>query len=75
MKSVFDDSPIELTCPNCGHKFSERLGKLKNSPTLACPGCQTPITIDASQLDATVKQVDKKLADFGKALGRFGKKR
>ena len=32
--ALFDDSRIELTCPSCSRKFSERLGKLKANPKL-----------------------------------------
>ena len=75
MKSPFDDSPIELTCPSCGHKFKERIGKLNTNPQLPCPACQSVITIEANSLNTAVKQVDKSMADLRKTGAGFGKKR
>jgi uncharacterized Zn finger protein len=73
MKSLFDDSNIELSCPHCSHKFSERIGKLRTNPHLACPSCGNGITIEAKQLDATLKGVDQRVADLRRSLRNFGK--
>ena len=73
--ALFDDSRIELTCPSCSRKFSERLGKLKANPKLTCPGCGQAIAIDASGLNAGLKQADKSVADLRRTLGGLGKKR
>ena len=75
MKSILDDSRIELSCPKCGRKFSERIGKLKLNPTLPCDSCGTQITIDASDLNSAMKKVDKQMADLQRTLGSLGKKR
>lgn len=75
MKGILDDSPIELTCPGCGHKFKERIGKLKTNPKLPCPSCRLEISIEADSLNAAVKKVDKSMADLRKTLDSFGKQR
>ncbi len=75
MTGILDNSAIELTCPSCGHKFKERIGKLKASPKLPCPQCRTVITIEAKSLKSAVNQVGKSMADLRKTLSGFGKKR
>ena len=67
-------TPIELTCPSCRFKFKQQLGRLKNDPTVHCPGCQQPIKIEAAGLRSGPKQVDKRLADLKRQLGRIGKR-
>lgn len=75
MTSLFDGSPIELSCPKCGHKFSERLGKLKTNPQIPCGGCGVPIQIEADSLNTALGQVDESLADLRRTIDSFNKKR
>ena len=72
--NLFDSARIELTCPNCGHKFSELLGKLKTEPTLTCAGCGGSIAIDAKNLNAGLKQADSSVEDFRKSVASLSKK-
>jgi len=71
--SILDTSSIELTCPHCGHKFSERIGRLKTNPKLTCTKCRGSIQISADQLRTAVQKVDKGLAQLRQTLGRLGK--
>lgn len=73
MKSILDDSSIELTCPHCSAKFSERLGKLKTNPKLTCRKCGGFIQISADQLRQETAKVDKAITDLKRTLGRLGK--
>lgn len=73
MKSALDNEFADLTCPQCGHKFKERLGKLKANPTLACPGCQVAIPIEADKLRVSLQKVDKSLADLQRTARRLFK--
>jgi uncharacterized Zn finger protein len=75
MTGFLDNSPIELTCPSCSHKFTERLRKLKTNPKIPCAHCGTVIGIDANGLNAATKQIDKSIADLRKTLSDFNKKR
>lgn len=78
MKSILDESSIEVPCPHCGNKFSERLGKLKTNPKLTCPSCGGSISINADQAGRAgreLKKVDDAVADLRKSLGRLGKLR
>jgi uncharacterized Zn finger protein len=73
--SFLDDSAIELSCPDCGHKFTERLGKLKTNPLIPCGGCGKNIQINAQGVDAELRKVDDSLADLRRTIEGFNKKR
>jgi len=44
---MFEKETVEVTCPTCGHKSQENVGRLKNDD-YTCPECG--ITLDANQL-------------------------
>ena len=68
-----DSQPIELTCPGCGKKFQEKIGRLKHNPTLPCPGCKTPIRIDANKLRKAIESIQKSADTLGRNLGKLFK--
>lgn len=63
MSDLFSNESAELTCPSCRRKFKESFGRLKNSPTVNCPGCHQAIKIEASDfkrgLDNVQREIDK----------------
>jgi DNA-directed RNA polymerase subunit RPC12/RpoP len=69
----FDSSNIELTCPQCAHKFKQRIGRLKNDQDIPCPGCGKPIRIEAKGLRDALKAADISLADFKRMSGKLFK--
>lgn len=73
MKSVLDNELAELACPHCGHKISERLGKLKTNPTLSYPECTGVITVDADPLRRVLEKNAKALADLKRQASRLFK--
>lgn len=73
MKSLLDDSSIEIPCPHCGAKITERLGKLKTNPKLTCGKCRGIIQISADKLRQEADKVDKAVANLRKSIGRIGK--
>lgn len=73
MNDLFDSHPVEITCPECGHKIKELLGRLKNDAQLTCPGCQSSITVDAKGLRDGLESVDKSLADLKRSFAKLGK--
>lgn len=73
MKLDLDSQPITLTCPGCGKKFDEKIGRLKHYPKLACPGCKNIITIQADELRRGIQSVQKTLDDFARSLRNLGK--
>jgi hypothetical protein len=54
MKINLDSQVIELTCPHCGHKLQESIGKLKTNPTLICGKCQGRVKIDVNNMSRRV---------------------
>lgn len=70
MKVNLDDQLFKLSCPSCGKKFEERIGRLKNNPDIPCPGCTTIIRINADQLRQRIKVVEHSLAEFKRGLGK-----
>lgn len=69
----FDSTELVITCPNCKHKFKERIGRLKNNPTLPCAACRSEIVINADEIRKSIKSAEKSLADFKRSAGRMFK--
>ncbi len=70
MKLNIDEQVIDLSCPQCGHKLSESIGRLKNSPELTCV-CGCLVKVEASDLAAGIKDVQKRLDEFSRSIARI----
>lgn len=73
MKSVLDNDTVDVPCPHCGRKLTERVSKLKASPQLTCRHCGGVFNVDAKQFKAATEKVDKALADLQRKVGRLFK--
>lgn len=73
MKLDLDSQPIDITCPSCGKKFGEKIGRVKHSPTLDCPGCRRQIKLEAHELRRSIDAIQKSLDKLGRSLGKLGK--
>ncbi len=73
MKLDIDGHAVTLTCPSCGKKFDEKIGRLKHDPTLTCPGCLQPVRIEAEQLRRGIQSVQESLNKLTRTLGKIGK--
>lgn len=73
MTNFLDDQSIELTCPSCGHKFTEKIGRLKTNPKITCASCNTVIDIKANQFTTQIAKAEKSFAELQRTLSRFGK--
>jgi hypothetical protein len=61
---VFDpNAKIELTCPNCGGKWDEKLGDLRAGP-VRCPGCD--LEIDTREFTEGMSGAEQTLKRFGR---------
>ena len=65
-----DSASITLTCPECSHKFKERIGRLKNDHKIPCPGFGKTIAIEAKGLRDGLDKADKSLADLKRSIGK-----
>jgi transcription elongation factor Elf1 len=74
MKLNLDDQTLDITCPGCSKKISERIGRLKNSPQLTCHSCGQKIDTDAAELRSGIataqKSIDKLSATLRDAFKR-----
>lgn len=70
--SVFDSHDFVFECPKdgCSGKVNATLGKLRRSPTVRCPKCQSEIKIDARELDDGMRSVQRRLDDLARKLNR-----
>jgi transcription elongation factor Elf1 len=73
MKNALDSQTIEISCPHCGHKLSETIGKLKTNPKLTCTRCKGGISVNATHMRTEITKVEKALLEFQRTLGKLGK--
>ncbi len=73
MKLDLDSHAMTLTCPGCGKKFDEKIGRPKHDPKITCPGCKNIIAIDADKLRSGIQSAEKSLDDFRRKLRNLGK--
>lgn len=74
MKIDLDSKKLDITCPACGAKFTEKLGRLKNDPVLDCPHCKKPIRFEAAELRRGIKQAEDALANLERVFKGVGKR-
>ncbi|MGH7192168.1 MAG: YnfU family zinc-binding protein [Candidatus Saccharimonadales bacterium] len=57
----FANELLTVDCPSCGQEVSEREGRLKNNPQVACPGCGELFDFNkiSSALSEFYKRIDK----------------
>lgn len=61
---AFDNSArIDMTCPKCEHKWSVRLGDMRDA-SLRCPHCQTEI--DTVPFAKEMESAERKLRTWGR---------
>lgn len=63
--SGFDNSaPIEMTCPECGHRWTIRFGDLRTGESLRCPECD--LELDTSELKRGLDEAERET--FGRGI-------
>ena len=70
MKSILDNDTVDVPCPHCGKKLTQRVAKLKTNPHLTCRHCGQGFDVDPKQFKATLEKVDKAVADLQRKIGR-----
>lgn len=61
----YDDSePFPVGCPSCGHKFQEKIGRLKAGGELWCPSCGTGVRYEKAEFLRALGQLRRGIYDF-----------
>lgn len=72
--ALLDDATIDISCPKCSRKRTEKIRKLKTNPQLTCVGCGAAIQIKADELRKAIDKVDRSLADLKRSFDKIGKR-
>jgi ssDNA-binding Zn-finger/Zn-ribbon topoisomerase 1 len=64
---MFEKEAIEITCPKCGHKSEENVGRLKTDG-YTCPNCG--YTCDPIELARAVKEVEDSIEKLKKKIAK-----
>ncbi len=73
MTQFLDDSPVDLTCNKCAHKFSALVREINAQHQIACPACGD--LNDTHQARAQLAVAEQQVADFSRFLGTLNKPR
>ena len=71
MKSVFDEQPLPIPCPNCGHRISLTVKWFRGHNALRCPDCCFIACLDTRQVKQELAKVDKAIDGFMNAFTRL----
>lgn len=58
---MFESKQITLSCPKCGHKSQETLGRLQDNPRLVCRKCGVTIAVDADDFRRIVSGAEREI--------------
>ncbi|MEW6612686.1 MAG: hypothetical protein AB1409_08095 [Pseudomonadota bacterium] len=64
MTISLDNVAVDLSCPKCGKKLKEKIGRLKRDQHVACPVCGR-VAVDTSQLRRIEDGLNKELSKLG----------
>jgi phage FluMu protein Com len=73
MTKFLDDTPIELVCDKCSHKFVALVREINADLQLSCPNCGD--LNDTQQARAYLAFAEKQALDFSSFIGTLGKPR
>ncbi len=62
---------IDLDC-DCGATVTSTIGKIRRSPTLACPKCGAAIQVDGTDVDRGARSFDHAFGEMDRAIRRIG---
>ena len=70
MPGMFDDEVMDVPCDTCGRDVKVKVRDLRKSPTLTCT-CGQEIAVDATQLDSSMRGVDRAEREFDAAIKKL----
>ena len=56
---MFDEQSFNISCDNCGHKTSKKIGWIKRNKQFSCH-CGTAISLDSKEFIADLRQIEKR---------------
>lgn len=62
---MFDDTKIDIPCPDCGRESKQTIRRLKTNPELSC-SCGARFHVKADQLRRTLKKIEDSLKRLGR---------
>lgn len=68
MKENLDDVKFDLSCTQCGRKFSKTVGWLKKNSQHTCTHCKTVVTLDKEQFLREIASAEAEHAKMVKKL-------
>jgi uncharacterized Zn finger protein len=71
--NLFGDAVFSTNCQNCGEKIEVKVVDLEKSPEIQCQKCGSVKRIEANELKATRKSVNRAAEKFKDALRRVGR--
>ena len=64
---MYEKEAVEITCPKCGHKSEESVGRLKTDG-YTCPACG--YTCDPSELARAIKEVEDSVEKLKREIAK-----
>lgn len=71
MKVNLDSQKMDITCPHCGHKFKELIGRLKRDPHLTCAGCRKGFDTNAADLRKVIKSIQDRAEKLSRDIEKM----
>lgn len=68
MNTMFDGEATEFDCPNCGHKITTTVGRLKRGD-YPCSNCGT--VADTKELTRTLDQAERDAAEAERKIKKI----
>lgn len=65
MTFSLDNHVIDISCPQCGKKLKEKIGRMKREKHITCPVCGN-IPVNTDQLATIERGIAKELAQLGR---------
>ena len=72
MKYFDTNKALDLTCPECSHKFSKTIGSINREKRFPCPGCGK-VTFDAKGLIKGLEDAEKSVDKLARDIKRMFK--
>ena len=59
-----DDFTTKLVCHKCGSPFLQRIGEIRNKPSIKCPICGETINTDSQEVRESIEARGKEIVNL-----------